>query len=240
MSLDANLQNVRVLIHSSIRIESENGTVLYSDPYDLVDETHDADVVFITHGHYDHLSPEDYARVAKSETVVVAPAVLESEVAALSAGSVVLLNAGDTTEVRGIKVEAVPAYNIQPERLQFHPKENKWLGYILTIDGATYYIAGDTDQNENNETISCDVALIPIGGTFTMDPVQAAAFINTIKPRFVVPTHYGTTVGSKEDVDAFEPLVDSSITVIRKMEWRQGKLGIFSEGNIMIDTAWAL
>lgn len=220
MSLDANLQNVRVLIHSSIRIESENGTVLYSDPYDLVDETHDADVVFITHGHYDHLSPEDYARVAKPETVVVAPAVLESEVAALSAGSVVLLNAGDTTEVRGIKVEAVPAYNIQPERLQFHPKENKWLGYILTIDGATYYIAGDTDQNEDNETISCDVALIPIGGTFTMDPVQAAAFINTIKPRFVVPTHYGTTVGNKEDVDAFEPLVDSSITVIRKMEWR--------------------
>lgn len=240
MSLDANLQNVRVLIHSSIRIESENGTVLYSDPYDLVDETHDADVVFITHGHYDHLSPEDYARVAKPETVVVAPAVLESEVAALSAGSVVLLNAGDTTEVRGIKVEAVPAYNIQPERLQFHPKENKWLGYILTIDGATYYIAGDTDQNEDNETISCDVALIPIGGTFTMDPVQAAAFTNTIKPRFVVPTHYGTTVGNKEDVDAFEPLIDSSITVIRKMEWRQGKLGIFSEGNIMIDTAWAL
>lgn len=240
MSLDANLQNVRVLIHSSIRIESENGTVLYSDPYDLVDETHDADVVFITHGHYDHLSPEDYARVAKPETVVVAPAVLESEVAALSAGSVVLLNVGDTTEVRGIKVEAVPAYNIQPERLQFHPKENKWLGYILTIDGATYYIAGDTDQNEDNETISCDVALIPIGGTFTMDPVQAAAFINTIKPRFVVPTHYGTTVGNKEDVDAFESLVDSSITVIRKMEWRQGKLGIFSEGNIMIDTAWAL
>lgn len=220
MSLDANLQNVRVLIHSSIRIESENGTVLYSDPYDLVDETHDADVVFITHGHYDHLSPEDYARVAKPETVVVAPAVLESEVAALSAGSVVLLNVGDTTEVRGIKVEAVPAYNIQPERLQFHPKENKWLGYILTIDGATYYIAGDTDQNEDNETISCDVALIPIGGTFTMDPVQAAAFINTIKPHFVVPTHYGTTVGNKEDVDAFEPLVDSSITVIRKMEWR--------------------
>lgn len=220
MSLDANLQNVRVLIHSSIRIESENGTVLYSDPYDLVDETHDADVVFITHGHYDHLSPEDYARVAKPETVVVAPAVLESEVAALSAGSVVLLNAGDTTEVCGIKVEAVPAYNIQPERLQFHPKENKWLGYILTIDGATYYIAGDTDQNEDNETISCDVALIPIGGTFTMDPVQAAAFINTIKPHFVVPTHYGTTVGNKEDVDAFEPLVDSSITVIRKMEWR--------------------
>ncbi len=220
MGIDSNLSNVRVLIHSSIRIESENGTVLYSDPYDLVDETHDADIVFITHGHYDHLSPNDYARVAKPETVIVAPAVLESEVAALHAGDMVLLNAGDTVEVCGIKVKAVPAYNVQPERLQFHPKENKWLGYILTIDGDTYYIAGDTDQNKDNETISCDVALIPIGGTFTMDPIQAAAFINTIKPRFVVPTHYGTTVGNKEDVDAFEPLVDDSITVVRRMEWR--------------------
>ena len=220
MGIDSNLSNVRVLIHSSIRIESENGTVLYSDPYDLVDETHDADIVFITHGHYDHLSPKDYACVAKPETVIVAPAVLESEVAALHAGDMVLLNAGDTVEVCGIKVKAVPAYNVQPERLQFHPKENKWLGYILTIDGDTYYIAGDTDQNKDNETISCDVALIPIGGTFTMDPIQAAAFINTIKPRFVVPTHYGTTVGNKEDVDVFEPLVDDSITVVRRMEWR--------------------
>lgn len=220
MGIDSNLFNVRVLIHSSIRIESENGTVLYSDPYDLVDETHDADIVFITHGHYDHLSPNDYARVAKPETVIVAPAVLESEVAALHAGDMVLLNAGDTVEVCGIKVKAVPAYNVQPERLQFHPKENKWLGYILTIDGDTYYIAGDTDQNKDNETISCDVALIPIGGTFTMDPIQAAAFINTIKPCFVVPTHYGTTVGNKEDVDVFEPLVDDSITVVRRMEWR--------------------
>lgn len=224
MGIDSNLSNVRVLIHSSIRIESENGTVLYSDPYDLVDETHDADIVIITHGHYDHLSPNDYARVAKPETVIVAPAVLESEVAALHAGDMVLLNAGDTVEVCGIKVKAVPAYNVQPERLQFHPKENKWLGYILTIDGDTYYIAGDTDQNKDNETISCDVALIPIGGTFTMDPIQAAAFINTIKPRFVVPTHYGTTVGNKEDVDVFEPLVDDSITVVRRMEWRQGGL----------------
>ena len=186
----------------------------------MVDEPHDADVVLVTHGHYDHLSPEDYARVAKSSTVVVAPASCGDEIASLRASKVVLLSAGESAEVCGITVKAVPAYNVEGERLQFHPKENAWVGYILAIDGATYYIAGDTDQNEDTEQVRCDVALIPIGGTYTMDAKQAAAFINTIKPQFVVPTHYGTTVGNKEDVEVFEPLVDDGITVVRKMEWR--------------------
>lgn len=220
MALQENLINVRVLIHSAIRIQSEDGTVVYADPYDLVEEPHDADVVLITHGHYDHFSPEDYAKVAKPSTVVVAPVSCGDRAASLSASKVVLLSAGESAEVCGITVEAVPAYNVEGERLQFHPKENAWLGYILTIDGATYYIAGDTDQNEDTEQVRCDVALIPIGGTYTMDAKQAAAFINTIKPRFVIPTHYGTTVGNKEDVEAFEPLVDDAITVVRKMEWR--------------------
>ena len=219
MALTETLENVRVLTHSAIRIQSENGTVVYADPYDLVEEPHDADVVLITHGHYDHLSPEDYVRVAKPETIIVAPASLKGEVAALNASEIVLLTAGESAEVCGIKIEAVPAYNVEPERLQFHPKDNAWVGYILTIDGATYYIAGDTDQNEETEKVRCDVALIPIGGTYTMDARQAAAFINNMKPRFVVPTHYGTAVGTKEDVEVFEPLVDDEITVIRKMEW---------------------
>lgn len=220
MALAETLDNVRVLIYSAIRIQSDDGTVIYCDPYDLVEEPHDADVVFITHGHYDHLSPEDYFRVAKAETVVVASSSLKEEVAVLNAADVVLLNAGDFAEVCGIKVEAVPAYNVESERLQFHPKENAWVGYVLTIDGTTYYIAGDTDQNKDTEQVRCDVALVPIGGTYTMDAKQAAAFINTIKPRFVIPTHYGTTVGNKEDVEVFEPLVDDAITVVRKMDWR--------------------
>ena len=88
------------------------------------------------------------------------------------------------------------------------------------MDDITYYIAGDTDQNPDNEGLRCDVALIPIGGTYTMDPAQAAAFVNRLRPRIVIPTHYGTAVGAKEAVDEFEPLVDEKIEVMRKMEWR--------------------
>ncbi len=218
--LNESLSNVRVLTHSAIRLQAENGTVLYFDPFDLVDAPHDADAVFITHTHYDHLSPEDYARVAKPETVVIAPASAGKEVTQLGAAQTVLLKAGESAEVCGVQVKAVPAYNVMPERQKFHPQKNAWLGYVVTMDGATYYIAGDTDQNPENEKVRCDVAIIPIGGTYTMDPAQAAAFINTIKPTYVVPTHYGTAVGTKEDVEAFEPLVKSPVVVVRKMEWR--------------------
>ena len=211
--------NVRVLTHSAIRMESEYGAVLYFDPFDLTEEFHDADAVIVTHSHYDHFSPEDIKKVAKDGTILIAPESCAGEVAA--AGLPVLtLAAGEATAVKGNVVHAVPAYNVEPERLGFHPKENGWLGYLLVMDDITYYIAGDTDQNPDNEGLRCDVALIPIGGTYTMDPAQAAAFANRLRPRIVIPTHYGTAVGAKKAVDEFEPLVDEKIEVMRKMEWR--------------------
>lgn len=212
--------NVRVLTHSAIRIESEDGTVLYFDPFDLVEEPHDADAIVITHSHYDHLSPENAAKVAKPSTMVIAPESCAAEVAKLGAATTVLLDAGEAAAVAGVVVHAVPAYNVQEDRLGFHPKENHWLGYLVVLDDVTYYIAGDTDQNPDNESLRCDVAFVPIGGTYTMDAQQAAAFVNKLKPRIVIPTHYGTAVGSKEDVEAFEPLVNDRIEVMRKMEWR--------------------
>lgn len=213
------LDNVRVLTHSAIRLETPDGKALYFDPYDLVEAPHDAAVVFVTHNHYDHLSAEDYAKVANADTVLVAPATIEADVAPLEAAGKKLVSWGDAFEVAGVSVKVVPAYNVQPERLGFHPKENQWVGYLITMDNTTYYVSGDTDENEDTDQVRCDVALIPIGGTFTMDPQQAAAYINTIKPKVVVPTHYGTAVGTKEDVEAFEPLVDADVAVVRKMEW---------------------
>lgn len=218
----SSLENVRVFTQSAIRIEGAAGTVAYFDPFALSDAeaAHDADYVLITHAHYDHLSPEDYARVAGEKTVVVAPASMAGEVAGLGAAATHLMAASEKLKLPGLCVEAVSAYNVEPERLAMHPRENGWLGYVVTLDGepTRYYVSGDTDQNADNETVSCDVALVPIGGTYTCDPRQAAAFVNALRPHAVVPTHYGSIVGTYADFDAFAAAVDPAITVIRKLE----------------------
>ena len=220
--MSVSLENVRVFTQSAIRLEGAHDTVIYFDPFALTDAeaAHDADYVLITHAHYDHFSPEDYARVAGEKTVVVAPASMADEVAGLGAATAHLMAAGEKIELPGLCVEAVPAYNVEPERLGMHPQGNGWLGYVVTLDGepTRYYVSGDTDQNADNEVVSCDVALVPIGGTYTCDPRQAAAFVNALRPAAVVPTHYGSIVGTYANFDAFAAEVDSSITVINKLE----------------------
>ncbi|MCR8907048.1 MBL fold metallo-hydrolase [Thermophilibacter sp. ET337] len=220
--MSLSLENVRVYTQSAIRIEGARGTVAYLDPFSLTDAeaAHDADYVLITHAHYDHLSPEDYARVAGEKTVVVAPASMASEVAGLGAAATHLMRAGEKLELPGLTVEAVPAYNVEPERLAMHPQANGWLGYVLALDGepTRYYVSGDTDQNVDNEVVRCDVALVPIGGTYTCDPRQAATLVNALRPAVVVPTHYGSIVGTYADFDAFAAAVDPAIAVVRKLE----------------------
>lgn len=222
--LDTSLPNVRVYTQSCIRISGANGgaPIVYLDPFRMPEEPHDADYALVTHAHFDHFSPEDLARVMGPHAVIIAPSSMEADIrgcaVAQKAAAVHFMSAGDVLELPGLAVEAVPAYNVQPERLGCHPRENGWLGYVLTIDGVRYYAAGDTDQTPGNEQVRCDVALIPIGGTYTMDPAQAAAFANTIAPRVVVPIHYGSIVGSPADADAFAAAVDPAIDVILKLE----------------------
>lgn len=217
-----NHQNIRVITHSAIRIEGPEGTVAYFDPFGLTDAdaAHDADCAFITHTHFDHLSPEDVARVANDRTVVVAPVSAAADVKKLGYADVRLMSPGDVLELPGIHVEAVPAYNTDPSRLTKHPQANGWLGYVVALDGepTRYYVSGDTDQNADNEKVSCDVALLPIGGTYTCDAHQAAAFANTLHPQAVIPTHYGSIVGTRADADTFAAAVDPAIAVLKKLE----------------------
>ena len=218
MNLDSFLDRIRVLAHSAIRIETDGGTVLYADPFELADAPHDADVVLITHAHYDHLSPEDAAKVMNDRTVVVCPTSCLNEAQALGGAETIGVAPGDRIEVRGAPVEAVPAYNVEPDRLGFHPRNASWVGYVVIVDGARCYIAGDTDENPDTLSVSCDIALVPVGGTYTMDAAQAAAFVGRIRPRVAIPTHYGTAVGKAEDGPAFARLVDPAIDVVLKME----------------------
>lgn len=202
------LENIEVLLHSSIRINK--GKVIYVDPYNINKNYNDADLIFITHSHFDHYSPEDIEKVKKEDTVIVAPQDLSSKIQndGFAQENIIIVSPNEIHEIKGIKFETVPAYNVGK---QFHQKINGWVGYILELDGIRYYIAGDTDANEDNKQIKCDVAFVPIGGTYTMTAVEAAEFINEIKPKIAVPIHYGLIVGTDVDAKEFVSLLNSNI-----------------------------
>ena len=197
------LKEIDINCHSSIKISKEK--IIYVDPFKIENEIHDADIILITHDHYDHYSPEDIDKIIKNDTIIIAP----KTVKALSKmKNTVLVEPNKKYEVKGIKIETIASYNINK---QFHPKENEWVGYIIEIKGVRYYIAGDTDIVTENKQIKCDVALVPVGGTYTMNYKEAAELVNIIKPKIVIPTHYGSIVGEKDDGIKFKHLLHSNI-----------------------------
>ena len=197
------LDNIEINCHSSIKINK--GKIIYIDPFKIEKEVHDADIIFITHDHYDHYSPKDVEKVIKEDTIIVAP----KTVKALSKmKNVILVEPNRTYNVKGINIETIPSYNINKK---FHPKDNEWVGYIIEIDEGRYYIAGDTDITPENKQVKCNVAFIPCGGTYTMNYEEAAELTNTIKPKIVVPTHYGSIVGEKDDGLKFKELLNPEI-----------------------------
>lgn len=209
--------NIDVNTQSSIKISSDAGTI-YIDPLEIKDESHDADYILITHDHYDHFSPKDIEKIVKEDTILVVPEKMGSKIpdnTLSSVGTMVKMAPKTHKDINGLKVETVPAYNkLKP----FHPKSSGWIGYILTIDDKRVYIAGDTDLTNDNESVVCDIALIPIGGTYTMNAVQAAQLVNVMKPQVVIPTHYGSLVGKPEDADVFKSRVDKGISVELKLQ----------------------
>ena len=209
---------ITVNTQSSIRIESTEGTVIYLDPLGIEGNPQDADLILVTHAHYDHFSPADIAKIRKDSTKVVVPSSMKGDMEknGFDLQSYLSMEAGDMISAAGIYIKAVPAYNkLKP----FHPRRNGWIGYVLTVDGAKIYVAGDTDALKENTSIDCDIAMVPIGGTYTMNPKEAASFINSLKPAIVIPTHYGSIVGKPADADEFARCVDQSIEVIRKLNF---------------------
>jgi len=201
---ELNLENIRVLIHSAIRIEGAK--VLYFDPYHLSDEPHDADLIFVTHDHFDHFSAEDVKKVAKENTLLVCPATSRETIVqsgVLSEERIIPMEPGDSAVFGNVQAAAVAAYNIGKK---FHPKENRWLGYVVTMDGVSYYVAGDTDVTPELLAVKADVALLPVGGTYTMTAEEAAEAALQMDIRTAVPTHFADIVGTEEDGERFTRL----------------------------------
>jgi L-ascorbate metabolism protein UlaG (beta-lactamase superfamily) len=176
---------------------------VYIDPWGVTDVV-PADVVFITHAHFDHFNEDDLKKVVRRETILVAPRNVAQELS----GNVQPVSPGDSIEVSGIKVQAVPAYNVVESRLEAHPKSNNWVGYILTLGDSTYYHAGDTDHAPELDDVKADVAFLPIGGTYTMTAQEAGQLAKVIQPQLAVPMHYGFVVGSPSDAETFRAEAD--------------------------------
>lgn len=196
---------MKITINSHSSIRAEGRRVLWFDPFQLKNAPHDADIICITHDHYDHYSPEDIEKAAKRDTVFVVPRSLAEKV---PNGKV--LCAGDSLAIQGVTITAVAAYN---EGKPFHPRDNGWLGYCVTMNAETLYVCGDTDATPEAKAVKCDVLALPVGGTYTMDARQAAELAKAIDPKLALPTHYGSIVGSKKDAKRFCELVEDTIKV---------------------------
>ena len=209
------IENIEVLYHSSIRISKNK--VIYIDPFKIDKNYNDADIVFITHDHYDHYSEEDIDKVINENTIIIIPEELLTKLLrkGINRNAIITVETNEKYMVQGIKIETIPAYNTNKT---FHPKENGWVGYIITLDDIKYYIAGDTDITEENRKVKCDVAFVPVGGTYIMDFKEAAQLINEIQPKIAVPIHYGSVVGTKQDATDFIKLLHSSIKGIILMK----------------------
>lgn len=201
------IDNIRILAHSAICITNEEkGQKIYFDPFHVTDETHDADLIMITHSHFDHYSPEDIRKVMKEETLLVIPASCQGQLENLPVAEewVITMKPWDKAELLENEITAVPAYNVGKK---FHTKDKEWLGYLVKTANTSYYVMGDTDANEDTLKVKCDVLLIPVGGTYTFTPEEAADYANTIKPGYAIPTHYGDIVGTEEDAEKFLSLL---------------------------------
>lgn len=203
------IEDFKVLCHSSIRIVADK-KVIYIDPFGIEEKFNDADYICITHSHYDHFSPEDILKVKNNDSIILITEDIYVNVLKLGfkENKIVIVDPDKKYKVKDLYVETVSAYNIDKA---FHPKNNLWVGYILNLGYERIYIAGDTDITPEALRVECDLAFVPIGGTYTMDYAEAAKLVNAIKPTIVVPTHYGKIVGSIQDAKNFKCLLNSNI-----------------------------
>ncbi|MBU0757725.1 MAG: MBL fold metallo-hydrolase [Nanoarchaeota archaeon] len=210
-----NINNVKLawLGHASFRLEY-NGKKIFIDPYQLKGQDETADVILITHGHYDHCSISDIAKITGDNTrIITTPDTISKLATKVEKGKSILIKPGDRIKVEEphIEVEAVPAYNIGKA---FHPKENQWVGYIVTVNNVRFYHTGDSDAIPEMKDIKADVVMFPVGGTYTMSAEEAAEIVNLIRPKIAIPMHWGSIVGQKSDAESFKDRVTCEVRIL--------------------------
>lgn len=200
--------------HACFKVKG-GGVTLYFDPYEIA-EGELADLILVSHSHFDHLSPADLSKISTSETVIVAAAP-KAQFSGVKAREILTVKPGDRVEVKGVAVEALPAYNVNkfmaPGRV-FHPKEEGGVGFLITLTGVRIYHTGDSDLIPEMENLQPDVVLIPVSGTYVMTAEEAAEALKKIKPKVAIPMHYGAIVGSRNDAERFKSLAPPEVNVV--------------------------
>ena len=194
---------INIITQSAIKIESNN-KIIYFDPYNIKDELHDADYIFITHDHYDHYDEKSIDNIKKDTTKIIVPLCLKDKDHNL------LIEGYRYYAIDDIKFSTIPSYNIDK---QFHPREKYYIGYLLELEGKKLYIMGDTDRTLEADNVKCDICFVPIGGTYTINVDEASDYINYIHSEVAIPIHYGIIIGDKSLGEEFKNKVDKKIKV---------------------------
>ena len=205
--------------HDGFRIVG-GGKVIYIDPYQIRGGP-EADLVLVSHDHFDHLSLDDLKKITGEGTVIVAALNCSGKVKGVKAREVRYVKPGDKTTVDDIEVEVIHAYNVNKFRspgVVFHPKEYNGVGYVLSISGVRIYHAGDTDNIPEMQELRPDVALLPVSGTYVMTAEEAAEAVKRIEPKVAIPMHYGAIVGTEEDARRFKQLAPCEVVILQKEE----------------------
>lgn len=198
------VKDIHWLGHDTFKVVGEK--TVFTDPF-KIKKKDKADIILITHEHYDHCSPEDVAKLQGPDTVIVATA----DCAGKLKGNVKTVKPGDKLNIGGVEIEAVPSYNTNKK---FHPKGNGWVGYIFTVKDARVYIAGDTDYIPEMKSFKCDIALLPVSGTYVMTADEAVKAALDIKPRVAIPMHYASIVGTEDDAKKFAKALEGKVKVV--------------------------
>ena len=207
-TIDNTLSRLRWLGHSSFRLDGS--PTVYFDPWKVPINSPPADLILVTHEHYDHCSPEDVTTVRQESTIVIA----NPTAAKMLKGPVTVLRPGEQAKVVGVDVEAVPAYNIGK---RFHPRDADRVGYVVNVRGVRLYHTGDTDHVPEMADLECDIALLPVSGTYVMTSDEAVAAARSIQPRVAVPMHYGAgVVGTKADADRFRDQWEGRVVILSR------------------------
>ena len=193
---------IEVIHHASIKLTGNK--IFYFDTYDIKEKPHDADYIFITHEHYDHFDLEAIYNVRKEDTKIILPECLKDY------ENYMIVEPNREYQLDNIKFETIRAYNTNKK---FHPKEKKYVGYNIYIDGTYYYIMGDTDRTIETDMVKTDICFVPIGGTYTMNVEEAINYINDLKPKKVIPIHYGLICGRKTLAEEFKNNISEEIEV---------------------------